>query len=647
MSRGAATAVEDLSGTWLGSFQLLRLLGAGAMGAVYLAHDEVLRRDVALKLIAKGEADTDPERQERFLREARAAARLVHPNVVQIFQVGEDEQHRFIAMEYVEGMTTARAAKQHGGRLPEQLAIEKMREAADALKLADALGICHRDIKPANLLLTGAGALKIADFGLASQVDGGESIGAGSGSQMEGTPYYMSPEQWTNGHVTPRADVYGLGCTFYHLIVGMTPYGARDLIGCFRAHTLSPVPDPLAFLPTLDPQLADLLRRCMAKRAPERPSAADVVENLDDLLAHRRAAGRARSPRAAQPAASPAAPRAREPREAERPVAHYNAGPDASTVAVDRGPAGTMTSAVGRAAGTATREAISEIRHGALGSQSYHELFALTGYPFSDIRQPTSFWDAGPFAAAVRALSAPVLAGQRPAMLLGAPGSGRTFVSEMIRARQPRILTFQIEPQLLFGARPLVSLCRQLGVSTLSPGADQRSLVEAFLLHAVPRGKADAVAVIVIEHLDPADRDLLQELGDILQSAPRGRLSMILVGPEDLPARLAEARAPEALLSGPPPVVVGAMSLPEMVDYIDFRMKTIGGSARGLELDLATQQLLHARSGGNPKLVNVFCHNAMTIAALKQEARVSLASLRVGMKSKGYLSPEAARALLG
>lgn len=637
----------DLTGTWMGPFQLVRLLGSGAMGAVYLARDEVLRRDIAMKLIAKGEADTDQERHERFLREARAAARLVHPNVVQIFQVGEDDQYRFIAMEFVEGVTTARAAKQNGGRLPEQIGIEKMREAADALRLADSLGICHRDIKPANLLLTASGTLKIADFGLASQqVEGGESIGAGSGSQLEGTPYYMSPEQWTAGTITPRADVYGLGCTFYHLLVGATPYAARDLVGSFRAHTMSPVPDPLALLPTMDTQLAELLRRCMAKRALERPPSSEVVDILDDIL-HRRRASQPRAPRAPQPAAPPEAQSRPRPSPWHAPV--YDAGPDVPTDVADHGPAGTLTSAILRGGGTTTREAISAFRHGggAFGSQSYHQFFALTGYPFSDIRQPTSFWDAGPFASALHGLAAPLLAGERPAMLLGAPGSGRTFVCEKLRASSPRLLTFPIEPQLLFGARPMVALCRQLGVAAISASTDQRSLIEAFLLHALPRDRADAIAVAVVDGIGAEDHELLQELGAILHSAPRGRFSMVLVGAEDLPARLAAAGAPEALLAGPPPIALRAMSQQEMIDYIDFRMRTVGGSKRGLDLDIASQQFLYARSGGNPKLVNVFCHNALTIAALKRERKVTLSSLRLGMKSKSYLSPDAARPLLG
>src|SRR5262245_38665380 len=229
-----ALAMSNLAGHQVGPFRLVRTLGRGAMGVVYLASDAVLRRNVALKLIAKG-AEGDHEQHERFLREARAAARLVHSNVVQIFQVGETPDFRFIAMEYVEGTSMDREAKQQGGRLSERFAMERMREAADALGLAEAYGICHRDIKPSNLLLTSAGALKVADFGLAHQADGG-TIGAGAGNRIEGTPLYMSPEQWSGGQITPAADVYSLGCTFYHLLSGETPYPSGDLFSLLRAH---------------------------------------------------------------------------------------------------------------------------------------------------------------------------------------------------------------------------------------------------------------------------------------------------------------------------------------------------------------------------------------------------------------------------
>src|SRR5262249_37903900 len=149
--------------------------------------------------------------------------------------------------------------------------------------LAESYGICHRDIKPANLLLTPQGALKVADFGLASQT-GADTIGAVSPSQLEGTPFYMSPEQWSGAPITPAADVYSLGCTFFHLLVGTTPYPARDMFGSLQAHCWGPVPDARAQLPSMDARLAELLEQCMGKRPEDRPRARQIVEGLDDLL---------------------------------------------------------------------------------------------------------------------------------------------------------------------------------------------------------------------------------------------------------------------------------------------------------------------------------------------------------------------------
>jgi serine/threonine protein kinase len=619
MAMGAehATPLSHLAGQWLGSFQLHQLLGTGAMGAVYLAKDTILRRDVAIKLIPKGDDDSDTDRRERFLREARAAARLIHPHVVQIFQVGEADDVRFIAMEYVQGMTTRQAAKKTGGRLPEQFGIEKMREAADALALAESMGICHRDIKPANLLLTTQGALKIADFGLAAQVEGGESIGPGSGLQFEGTPFYMAPEQWSGGAVAPSADIYSLGCTFYHLLVGATPFLARDLVGYFHAHTQHPVPDPKAMMPDMDPLLADVLRRCMAKLPADRPGAREIVDLLDDMLVLRHSTVRGR--------------------------ASLLSGPSSSTTPA---PERTASRTAGQSGASGASGATSSIHESRLGAQSYQEFFALKAYPFSDVRQPASFWKAGPYGAAVRTLAYQIRAGKRPAMLLGKPGSGRTFVAEMIRHQFEAMQMFPIEPQLLLGMRPMEILCRRLGVA-VPASASQRTLIETFLKHALPADQPESSAAVVIDGLDADDPELLDELGAILDNtSPRSRLAILLVGPEDLPARLAAAQAPGSLYSAAEPVVLRPMNQAELTEYIDFRMIAIGGVSKGLGLDIAARQFLFARSGGIPKLVNVYCHNALTIAALKQEREVRLEALRLGMKSKSYLTPESARALL-
>lgn len=632
-----ALTLSYLEGQWLGPFQLIRVLGIGGMGAVYLAKDSILQRDVAIKLLAKGGADTDPDRRDRFLREARAAARLIHPNVVQIYQVGEDAAVRYIAMEYVQGMNAAQAAKQGGGRLAEQFGIEKMREAAAALTLGAAHGISHLDIKPANLLLTSTGTLKIADFGLASYAESG-GVPSPASKSLEGTPFYMSPEQWSGVPAAPPSDIYSLGCTFYHLLIGRTPYPARDLAGCYRAHCEAPIPEPKTAMPDIDPLLGELLKRCMAKAPELRPTAAQIVEILEDMLSLRRSNIRSRTTVSSTPSLKPL-------------VTHggldWTGVQGVPGIPMPISPTEVMVSGEARSQPVTTTsfQLGSTARKNLADPHGYLEHFGLTAYPFSDIRQPSSFWDVGPYAWVLRTLASQITAGHRPTVLVGEPGSGRTFVSEMIRNRFPSIQTFSFDPQFLFGARPMVSLCRQLGVYA-SSNTTQRDLVHAFLQHAEARDGNDMMALVVVDGVDPGDRDLLVELDDILQYAPADRLSMLLIGTPSLPSTLAANGAPPSLYTGAQSLLLPGMTSKEMVEYLDFRMTSIGGSARGLGLDLAAQQLLHARSGGNPKLVNVFCHNALMLAALLKETGVRLTTIRLGMKSKSYLTPETAVALL-
>ncbi len=510
---GSTLPLNHFAGQRLGAFQLERLLGTGAGGAVYLARDTALQRDIAIKLIAKGSDDNDADRRVRFLREARAAAKLLHPNVVQIFQIGEATEFRYIAMEYVEGMSTAQAAKRQGGRLPESFGIEKMREAADALRLAGSLGICHRDIKPANLLLNGARTLKIADFGLAAQVERGESKAPGATASIEGTPFYMSPEQWSGGEVDVAADIYGFGCTFYHLLCGSTPYAQRDIVGCMQAHCTAPVPDPKMAVPEMDPILAGMIRRCMAKRPQDRPKAVDLVELLDDMLMLRRRAARAMSsqpdlaPTLAQPIPAPvdlekvrreAAALMQESATIRRSALAHTLDQHPPKPSSTPAPPNVQRTTLEQSTGNFAAEA------GGFGQESYHQLFAMRGYPFSDNRQPDFFWDGGPYSAAVRSLASQITRGQRSALLLGPPGSGRTFACEIVRQKFARVQTFVVEPQMLFGARLLVALSRQHGVN-VNPAAPQRALIEAFLAEALPGDRPEAIAVIVVDGLDPAD----------------------------------------------------------------------------------------------------------------------------------------------
>lgn len=637
-----ARALADLAGRRLDAFELVRRLGGGAMGVVYLAKDHVLRRDVAVKLISKlPGGDEDTTDHERFLREARAAARLIHPHVVQIFQIGETDEFRYIAMEYVQGMTALALAKHRGGQLPEAFSLHKMREAADALWLAESLGICHQDIKPANLLLTEAGALKIADFGLAAHVDGSGSIGSASRSTIQGTPYYMSPEQWRNEGISPATDVYSLGCTFYRLLTGVPPYGQRDLMGCLQGHCNEPVPDPRALVPDMDPRLVDLLMRCMAKDPADRPGAADIIEIINDIQP---------GPEAARFSLSHGL--------AEHVTPAFALAEPSSSPSVSR-PSGSARSWLGEGSVRSDTEndgeshpALASTAHGMVardpGQSGEISTRSAHGYLFSEIRQPRYFWDAGPYAWALRTLALQLTGGCRAAMLLGPGGSGRTFLCDMLAHKVPRLHVFRMEPDLLFGERLLFSLCRQHGMD-INPGASMRFFVEAFLSQALPAERADALAVIAVDCVDPDDTDLIADIADILHAGSNPRLAMLLIGAPDLHDHLAASGALARLGSElpAPPVLLRRMTQPEMVEYIGFRVSTIGGGRVRLRLDTSTQQLVYARSEGSPRLVNVYCHNALLISSLRGgSGSPGFEDFRLAMKSRMYLTPESARALL-
>lgn len=652
MAAEPVSTMLHLVGHWVGPFQLVRLLGKGAMGVVYLAQDPVLRRNVALKLIAKGGEAADEEQHERFLREARAAARLIHPNVVQIFQVGETLDFRFIAMEYVEGTSMSQAAKQQGGRLSEQFGMERMREAADALTLAETYGICHRDIKPSNLLLTPAGVLKVADFGLASQT-GGDTIGSVSPSQLEGTPFYMSPEQWSGSPITPAADIYSLGCTFFHLLVGTTPYPARDMFGSLQAHCWGPVPDPRAQNPSMDVRLSEMLEHCMAKRPEDRPRAKQLVENLDDLLMLRKSLVRSRDtrslrgddsvtvehtqptipipgrhqPRSVLPASLGATPpppsellRMQQALSPSPPLASH---PTPSVPAISHGPM------------TGTSRSVAE--------RSYQSYYGLQDHPFSDIRQSAFYWDGGPYASALRSLGSAIFAGHT-ALLMGAAGSGRTFGCEMLQHKFARLQIFSVEPQLLLGSTILVSLCRQVGVM-ISESASHRFVLEAFISQVASPNIPDPIVTFVIDGFDPSDNAVLQDVILLRKHASRGRIGLILLGNEQLVADLASLPEARVLFTEAEPVSLRPMTQQEMMEYISFRMAA-AGSDRSFDLDAASQQLLFSRTGGNPKLVNIYCHNALTLAATLGEQHVRFKTLRMAMRSNTYLTPRTALVLL-
>src|SRR2546423_4097594 len=212
--------------TIAGRYRIERRLGVGGMSTVHLAFDQRLERYVALKLLAEHLADDDAF-VSRFRREALAAARLVHPNIVQVFDFGFDEGHHqhFIVMEHVTGYSCAELLRDRG-HLDVDQAVEVVSQACRGLDYAHRNGVVHRDVKPGNLLLSESEVVKLADFGIARATDQSSITQIGS---VLGTAAYLSPEQARGEEAGPQADIYSLGVLSYQLLSGRLPYEASSL----------------------------------------------------------------------------------------------------------------------------------------------------------------------------------------------------------------------------------------------------------------------------------------------------------------------------------------------------------------------------------------------------------------------------------
>ena len=270
-------------GFFLGSYKLLRPLGKGGMGVVYLGEHKVMKRPMALKILSN-ESAMDERRMERFKAEAQAAAQLDHSNIVRAYDFSEDDGRSFIAMEYVEGIDLQQAV-QRDGVMSIEAALDAMRQAASGLAHAHGRGIVHRDIKPANLLLRSDGVLKISDMGLARMGWQGEAPNAAGKSRLLGTSEFLAPEQALDSRaVDGRADIYSLGCTLYFLLTGKPPFQAATHGQRIAKHQTAAIPDIRSERKDCPPALAQLATRMMAKRPEDRvPSATELLTLLSRI----------------------------------------------------------------------------------------------------------------------------------------------------------------------------------------------------------------------------------------------------------------------------------------------------------------------------------------------------------------------------
>lgn len=268
----------------LGDYELLEELGRGGMGVVYRARQRSLERDVALKVIPGGPL-ADPDALRRFRMEARAAARLNHPHVVKVFDVGETDSHAFFSMELIAGPTLSQRVKRGGTLAPKQAAA-LVAKIASAIQHAHDHGLLHRDLKPSNILIDPDDEPRVADFGLVkstgSMIDGELTLT----NQSVGTPAWFAPEQTGEGEAVPQTDVYGLGALLYYALTGRAPFPGRDMATLLDQVRNVPPVGPRVLDPSIPRDLETICLKAMEKAAARRyGTAGEMAEDIGRWLA--------------------------------------------------------------------------------------------------------------------------------------------------------------------------------------------------------------------------------------------------------------------------------------------------------------------------------------------------------------------------
>src|SRR5699024_4522508 len=266
-------------------YEIIRYIGGGGMSRVYLARDMILDRDVAIKIL-NYDFSNEEELKRRFMREALSATSLTHPNIVNIYDVGEDGDFYYLVMEYVDGQTLKEYIVEHGPLTPEQ-AIPIMEQLVSAISNAHYNGIIHRDIKPQNILMDHDGNVKITDFGIAMALSATVQTRTNS---VLGTVHYLSPEQARGGMATKKSDIYALGIVLYELLTGKLPFSGESAVAIALKHLQEDTPSIKALFPTIPQSVENVILKATAKESIVRyQSAEEMLEDLSTVLLPERA----------------------------------------------------------------------------------------------------------------------------------------------------------------------------------------------------------------------------------------------------------------------------------------------------------------------------------------------------------------------
>ena len=267
----------------IGKYDIVDVLGKGSMGVVYKGHDAYVDRPVAIKVATNTDAEDDGESmaKQMFVNEARSAGRLDHPNILKVYEAGEEDGMPYMVMEFIDGGDTLRSYCKPETMLPIKLVIQLIRQSADALDYAHEMGVLHRDIKPANIMLTENNVAKLGDFGIARRmgVDQTQIIG------WFGSPLYMSPEQAQDGDLTPQSDLFSLGSVFYEMLTGTPPFAAKGLSSLIqKVVNEDPVPLPEVREEITEPMWSVVKKMLTKDLAGRYKTGAEIVDDLDNLI---------------------------------------------------------------------------------------------------------------------------------------------------------------------------------------------------------------------------------------------------------------------------------------------------------------------------------------------------------------------------
>ena len=267
----------------ISKYDVTDVLGKGSMGVVYKAHDAYVDRPVAIKVATNAEAEDDGESMAKrmFINEARSVGKLDHPNILKVYEAGEENGMPYMVMEFIKGGDTLRSFCKSDTKLPIPQVLTLIRQSADALNYAHDQGVLHRDIKPANIMITESGVAKLGDFGIARRmgVDQTQIIG------WFGSPLYMSPEQAQDEDLTPQSDLFSLGSVIYEMLAGAPPFAAKGLSSLIQK-VVNEDPEPL---PEIDDEIPDFVWRVVKKMltkdlAGRYKTGADIVKDIDEAL---------------------------------------------------------------------------------------------------------------------------------------------------------------------------------------------------------------------------------------------------------------------------------------------------------------------------------------------------------------------------